>query len=346
MATAIFPMSHQLHNIKNKNHNEDNMIHLNNNNSLNDMEFLLSDIKNEYNNIYLENPDGYRKLKGVKETEKVYFLSEQYNINNINKDRALINTRSTFQTIQNNLSVQNPTDSLNDLFDNVKQSIIAGKNDYLDVLKDIFSKYMEYVRELREILSELGKSTKAGSKDGYINVNLDDLVNKLAILKMKIDSSKFFSLWMYFYKENDGRYYRVINNEKIYYPNNHEVDNSAMALEKLLNQIKGIKSKKNDNSATVRPDISFLFDVSLDLSGLDKLMDYLNNIPVGGNDMLQTEFDLLKKTLDSFEKGINTNLDELSKKYSAANSNYDNFVKIVSSTMNTLLEMAKGFLHF
>ncbi|MER1962031.1 IpaD/SipD/SspD family type III secretion system needle tip protein [Proteus vulgaris] len=75
-------------------------------------------------------------------------------------------------------------------------------------------------------------------------------------------------------------------------------------------------------------------------------MDYLNNIPVGGNDMLQTEFDLLKKTLDSFEKGINTNLDELSKKYSAANSNYDNFVKIVSSTMNTLLEMAKGFLHF
>lgn len=42
-------------------------------------------------------------------------------------------------------------------------------------------------------------------------------------------------------------------------------------------------------------------------------MDYLNNIPVGGNDMLQTEFDLLKKTLDSFEKGINTNLDELSK---------------------------------
>lgn len=147
--------------------------------------------KNEYNNIYLENPDSYRKLKGVTETEKVYFLSEQYNINNINKDRALINTRSTFQTIQNNLSVQNPTDSLNDLFDNVKQSIIAGKNDYLDVLKDIFSKYMEYVRELREILSELGKSTKAGSKDGYINVNLDDLVNKLAILKWKIDSSKF-----------------------------------------------------------------------------------------------------------------------------------------------------------
>ncbi|MEQ4938225.1 IpaD/SipD/SspD family type III secretion system needle tip protein [Proteus terrae] len=43
---------------------------------------------------------------------------------------------------------------------------------------------------------------------------------------------------------------------------------------------------------------------------------------------------------------MNTNLDELSKKYSSANSNYDNFVKIVSNTMNTLLEMAKGFLRF
>ena len=62
--------------------------------------------------------------------------------------------------------------------------------------------------------------------------------------------------------------------------------------------------------------------------------------------ILQTEFDLFKKSLDTLEKRINTNLEELSKKYSAANSNFDNFVKIVSSTMNTLLEMAKGFLRF
>lgn len=63
-------------------------------------------------------------------------------------------------------------------------------------------------------------------------------------------------------------------------------------------------------------------------------------------DKLQTEFDLFKKSLDSLEKKINANLDELSKKYSSANSNYDNFVKIVSSSINTLLEMAKGFLRF
>ncbi|MCS6716270.1 IpaD/SipD/SspD family type III secretion system needle tip protein, partial [Proteus terrae] len=55
------------------------------------------------------------------------------------------------------------------------------------------------------------------------------------------------------------------------------------------------------------------------------------------SNVLQTEFDLFKKSLDALEKKMNTNLDELSKKYSSANSNYDNFVKIVSNTMNTLL---------
>ncbi|MCK9781266.1 IpaD/SipD/SspD family type III secretion system needle tip protein, partial [Proteus columbae] len=73
---------------------------------------------------------------------------------------------------------------------------------------------------------------------------------------------------------------------------------------------------------------------------------YLKAMPQDPHDILQTEFDLLKKTLDAVEKQVNTNLDELSKKYSTANSNYDNFVKIVSSTMDTLLEMAKGFLRF
>lgn len=105
-------------------------------------------------------------------------------------------------------------------------------------------------------------------------------------------------------------------------------------------------SKKNDNSGNVRPNIDFSFDVNLDLSGIDKLISYLGKMKIGGQDILQTEFDLMKKTLDAVEKGVNANLDELSKKYSSANSNYDNFVKIVSSTMNTLLEMAKGFLRF
>ncbi|MBG3019101.1 IpaD/SipD/SspD family type III secretion system needle tip protein [Proteus mirabilis] len=92
--------------------------------------------------------------------------------------------------------------------------------------------------------------------------------------------------------------------------------------------------------------MNFSFEIKFDVSGIKKLKEHLFNMPNGWSDILQTEFELLKKTFDTVEKGVNTNLDELSKKYSAANSNYDNFVKIVSSTMNALLEMAKGFLRF
>lgn len=314
---------------------------------LNQSEFLLEDIKREYQDIYLNDSKGDNKFEHLSNKEKGFYLDEQYVKNYIGQKKSLNEINYTSRTIENVQSNDSyPTDSLSDLFDEVKQSIVAGKNDYLDVLKDIFSKYMDFVKELREILSELSQATKAGSKDGYINVNVDGLYDKLNLLKMRLQRPGFFSLDMTFIKEDDGRFYRIINGEKIYYQNNTEVDSAVSAVEKLLSQIKGVTPKKTDNSGSIRPNIAFLFDANLDLSGVDKLLDYFDKMPRSGHDILQTEFDLIKKTLDAVEKGVNTNLDELSKKYSSANSNYDNFVKIVSSTMNTLLEMAKGFLRF
>lgn len=324
-----------------------NNIDYNRDNFSNNTYFLLDEVKREYQDIFTYDLQKNKKLENLSQKEIYFFLDEQYVKNYVNQQKSLNEINNTSRTIKNLQPDNNyPTDSLSDLFNDIKQSIIAGKNDYLDVLKDIFSKYMDFVRELREILSELSKATSAGSKDGYISVDIDDLLNKLIALKMKAERPGFFSIWMYFAKDDDGRYFRMINGEKVYYPKNFDVDNAVKAVEKLLNEIKGIVSKKEDNSDSARPNLSFLFNASLDLSGLDKLIDYLSKIPEGGKEILQTEFDLLKKTLDAIEKGLNTNLDELSKKYSSANSNYDNFVKIVSSTMNTLLEMAKGFLRF
>lgn len=347
MATIVHSNLFQFNDKLNVENNLYNKIDYKNNDFVNNIDFLLEDMKREYQDIYLDNPKTDRELANLSSKEKSFYLNEQYVKNYINQQKTLneiSHTSRTLAALQSNNG--SSTDSLNDLFDDVKQSITAGKNDYLDVLKDIFSKYMDFVRELREILSELGKGTSAADKDGSININIDNLLNKLNLLKMKAERNDFFSIWMYFNKDDDGQYYRMINGEKVYYKNNIESDNAIKAVEKLLSQIKGVTLKKEDNSASVKPNLSFLFNVSLDLSGLDKLIDYLGKMPAGDHSILQTEFDLLKKTLDSIEKGVNANLDELSKKYSSANSNYDNFVKIVSSTMNTLLEMAKGFLRF
>lgn len=327
--------------------NSSDKIEYNRDEFLNNTRFLLEDVKREYQYISTDDPQVNKKLERLSPKEIGFYLDEQYVKNYINQQKSLneINQISRAINIEK-LSDNYPTDSLSDLFDEVKKSIVLGKNDYLDVLKNTFSKYMDFVKELREILSELSSSVKAGSKDGYININVKKLLFSLSALKVNFQNKNILDLKMYFKKESDGRFYREVNGEKLYYENNIEADNAAVAVEKLLSQIKGLTSKKEDRSASVRPDISFLFNVNIDLSGLDRLINHLEEMPQDPHDILQTEFDLLKKTLDSVEKQVNTNLDELSKKYSSANSNYDNFVKIVSSTMNTLLEMAKGFLRF
>ncbi|MEQ5176533.1 IpaD/SipD/SspD family type III secretion system needle tip protein [Proteus genomosp. 6] len=347
MATAInfdVSKSNNKSHIENKSYNA--IVH-NQEEFLNNTNFLLEDVKREYQELSLNDVKDDNRFEHLSSKEKGFYLDEQYVKNNINQKKSLNEISYASRAIENAQSNDSyPTDSLSDLFDEVKQSIVAGKNDYLDVLKDIFSKYMDFVKELREILTELSQATKAGSKDGYININVDSLSDKLYFLKAKWKNKNVFSTLMAFNKENDGRFYRIINGEKIYYKNSIEVYNTVDAVENLLNQLKGVASKKDDQSPGVIPNMYFVFNVGLDLSGLDKLVSYLDNMPNGEHDILQTEFDLIKKTLDAVEKGVNTNLDELSKKYSAANSNYDNFVKIVSSTMNTLLEMAKGFLRF
>ncbi|WP_235410062.1 IpaD/SipD/SspD family type III secretion system needle tip protein, partial [Proteus terrae] len=304
-------------------------------------------VKREYQDICIDKYQINKNLENISNSNMALFLNEQYAKNSINQKNSLNIISSVARSIANaQPSNSYPTDSLNDLFNDVKQSITAGKNDYLDVLKNVFSQYMDFVKMAREELSNLSESVKAGSKDGYINIDTRKLIYALSGLQTSFKDKDILNLQTYFKKQSDGRFYREINGEKIYYKNNLEVDKAAVAIEKLLSQIKGVTSEKIDKSSSVRPDISFLFNVNINLLELDNLIIYLKRMPEGPHDILQTEFELIKKTLDTFEKNINTNLDELSKKYSSVNSNYDNFVKIVSSTMNTLLEMAKGFLRF
>ena len=313
----------------------------------NEVDYLLVNIKREYQDICINKYKINNNLENISNSNMVICLNEQYVKNTINQKKSLNTISSVAHSIANAQSGNSyPTDSLNDLFNDVKQSITAGKNDYLDVLKNVFSQYMDFVKMAREALSKLSESVKAGSKDGYINIDTKKLIYTLSGLQTSFEDKDILNLKTYFKKESDGRYYREINGEKIYYKNNIEVDAAALVIEKLLGQIKGVTSNKEDQSPSVQPDIYFLFHVNINLSELGNLIVYLERMPKGSHDILQTEFELIKKTLDTFEKDINTNLDELSKKYSSVNSNYDNFVKIVSSTMNTLLEMAKGFLRF
>ncbi|WP_244182103.1 IpaD/SipD/SspD family type III secretion system needle tip protein [Proteus terrae] len=366
---------------------------------------LLINIRRDYKDFDFNNWLNCNNLNGKTEREIFISLSEQYNKNLIGNKKCLNLIDELSPLIKNTLSNENyPTDSLSDFFHEVKQAIIVGKNDYLDVLKSIFSNYMDYVRELREELTSISQYTKAGYKDGTILVNYCDFRAKLESFKerynKKSEDKKFFHIEILFESENKGGYSRKIDNQKIYYKNKEQIESAMNIMDKFLKEIKGINIDKSGE------DLSFSFTGSIVFEEFDRFLNIIekkeskekkltedelqekrknyikdlkdelfykmsfgntkkileqsfeaqadekmkewrkeNDERVMSN-VLQTEFDLFKKSLDALEKKMNTNLDELSKKYSSANSNYDNFVKIVSNTMNTLLEMAKGFLRF
>ncbi|WP_311752693.1 IpaD/SipD/SspD family type III secretion system needle tip protein [Proteus columbae] len=399
---------------------------------LDDMKELLTNIRREKKDFDLKNWIDCNNLKGKTEREIYTSLSAQYNKNTILHNQCLSTIKKLEPIIKDTFPDHGyPSDSLSDFFYEVKQSIVVGKNDYLDVLKDIFSHYMDYVKELRTAMTTISQYTKAGKKDGYISINYVKFYGELknCIEKYRGNEKECHLLHekLLFTPLNDGAYVREVNDNKIFYSNKEQINKSIGAIERTLKEIKGIntiktyslneKDRKNlvdDNVSLLshHSNINVFFTCKIDFSDIEKLMKnfepYLleqgilldndienkknslmleneirqkerkdmiargeiyesiqhiidvdneifevikeNNKKIEEsfvfNDKLQTEFDLFKKSLDSLEKKINANLDELSKKYSSANSNYDNFVKVVSNTMNTLLEMAKGFLRF
>lgn len=373
---------------------------------LDDMKKLLINIKQEQKDFDLDNWIDCNKLKGKTEREIYVSLSAQYNKNIIFHNQCLSSIKKLEPIIKDVRPNHGyPTDSLSDFFYEVKQSIVVGKNDYLDILKDIFSNYMDYVKELKTAITAISQYTKAGKKEGYIAINYTEFKKVLENVKKeyqeKLGKKSFFHTELLFEYQNDGNYIRKLGKNLINYKDKEQVNKSLIAIEKLLTDIKGIKIIKKEHSSEKEHNINFSFTGHIDFDDLDKFSSKINtNISMDGilsdaeiekerekilstereinilrmfnkvkfdidkmmegiknenerkkeeakyKNVLQTEFDLFKKSLDALEKKINTNLDELSKKYNSANSNYDNFVKIVSNTMNTLLEMAKGFLRF
>ncbi|MEX6293738.1 hypothetical protein [Proteus mirabilis] len=133
------------------------------------------------------------------------------------------------------------------LFNNVKQSIVSGKADYLDILKDIFSNYMNFVNELRQTISNLNKYQKAGSKEGMVHFDFKSFFNDLSKIRDKykiptgtVGDPFVFKTRLFFQHQNNGTYLRTIDGQEVHYSDLQQVNNAVDVLEKLLKGINGI----------------------------------------------------------------------------------------------------------
>lgn len=166
-------------------------------NLLEDEDFLSWEPNREYQDMNYDNNRKNKFIEKLPDTDKYYYLDDDYN-KTINDKNDFLNQFSNDLNDLRKKDNSYETDSLSDLFNNVKQSIVSGKADYLDVLKDIFSNYMNFVNELRQTISNLNKYQKAGSKEGTVNFDFKSFLMTYLTLEINIKIQQVLSTILLF----------------------------------------------------------------------------------------------------------------------------------------------------
>ena len=98
-----------------------------------------------------------------------------------------------------------------------------------------------------------------------------------------------------------------------------------------------------ESSVQEQPEGSGKWVVVIDTSPIDRMLD---SIPKDGDEkkMNPFELDIWRSGFTSQENQVKTMMQQLMQRYTTANSTYDNLVKVLSSTIASTLEVAKGFL--
>ncbi|MDC5886302.1 IpaD/SipD/SspD family type III secretion system needle tip protein [Proteus mirabilis] len=250
-----------------------------------------------------------------------------------------------------NASGKDSFGSLGDLFNDISYTLTDAKKNYLDFYRESFQKYMEFFREISAYFTRLGEYVEESDDTNKVQLVYKKMVQELEKLHDKYEEEPDNIL----YKQEmrftrDGNKYRLVgdNTGKEY------SESEALAM------MKAFRNKFDNIAVGTTVDISRNIDrdaltlgltikLKLDITPVFSALKVVYQLIKGFPDTLgisQVRFNTINTAFDSAKKDLQATLDELSQKYSTANSNYDNFVKILSNTMNAMLDTAKGFLRF
>ncbi|HGJ5854814.1 IpaD/SipD/SspD family type III secretion system needle tip protein [Arsenophonus nasoniae] len=264
---------------------------------------------------------------------------------------ALLPTAEQLTQQQQTLT-ENNYNSLMVMFNDIKQTISDANKSYLHCYRDIFKNSMEKFQEISGSLSDVSNYVSESSKDNFITLKQQKMLEDLQQLHTKLSQEPtgiIYQQEIKFIKLAEGDYQKVGDNSGVRY-----TEAQALAL---MQSYRQSFEQKVTGTLMEAPDLSqinaesltqcIIIKIKIDPKPLARVIQVVENLQQPTTDNLeisQARFNLINTAIDTTKKDYQAMLDELSQRYNTANTNYDNFVKILSSTINAMQDSAKSFL--
>lgn len=195
------------------------------------------------------------------------------------------------------------------------------KDDYLDAYSEAVSKYLAFNKALSDLISKLSSWITTSSDGKEVTLNIGELRKALNDILAEFKPPNKNSV-LYPKQDKDG--------EEIEGGSKEDAEKWARDF--------GLP----ESSVQEQPEGSGKWVVVIDTSPIDRMLD---SIPKDGDEkkMNPFELDIWRSGFTSQENQVKTMMQQLMQRYTTANSTYDNLVKVLSSTIASTLEVAKGF---
>ncbi|KQN51817.1 hypothetical protein ASE93_01250 [Serratia sp. Leaf50] len=212
------------------------------------------------------------------------------------------------------------------LAEQVSDGIVDIKSNYYDVFEGALSKYIEFYKKFSNIISEMGKWVEKKGDNGNLVFKFGELEKVLK--KLLTD-----------YTPADGKTNQL-------YPIDHTKNVSRAEAEKWAKDM-GLPASSVIPGSYVSIDtapVKKMLESLLDKQEIDEDGKVVNT---GNNkEITNTQYQAWLAGFNAQEEQIKTTVQSLTGRYSNANSVYDNMIKVLSSTISTLADMAKRFFSF
>lgn len=254
------------------------------------------------------------QLVSAKAYENIEFVNEH---NELKASLWQSLSHSGIAELKSSSKSSNVADQIGDIIGNVKE-------DYYDVFEGAMAKYIQFYKELGEIMAKLGEFTKPSDKEGMVKFNFKEL--KALIVKLQDNytntSGNFGKAQLY---PQDGLSTTTLENA------NKWAKDMGLAASSV------IKHKNGE------------YYVFIDIAPLKVMINEMictADKDKDPSEVTNTQYQAWLTGFNAQEEQIKTTISSLTGRFSNANSIYDNVVKILSSTIGSLADMSKRYFSF